>query len=384
MKRKWLSTQTISTALGLLMLAVVIIGLAVPGLDFLIQPAQQSTPLATLEPTPVVFPTPPPGGTVVEAAGLYVHPSGAFYLAQPQGWSITPNTNPAVASASFVNSTLYSVVHVYIQHHDFGQDLASLDALYGAAELAASWGEYDTWLETDRQQTDDALVIDFELSLDGNTYLARQLAWPDPQDNTWSHVLRLVGPGNNPALLDALQNLIIPSYQAVADALTAPLTWPAYIDQTYGLVIKFPETWQIADGGPGLTTTLVSASGQATVTLSTGREAALDNPDAARAWLEAARPGAEVIEVGTVERANGSGYRIAYTYNDADGEARSGLAVLLNGADGRLVAANLRLNETRVNLLDEEATAAQQEAVQVMRTFALLPEASLPQPETED
>jgi len=329
--------------------------------------------LATPTVVLVTFPTPAPGTPVVDMAGIYTHPNAVFQLLQPQGWSPLSELQDTIASVSMVNSALYSVIHVYAQKYTFAQDASTLDAAYDANTLAASWTEYDSWQQTARDQVDGHLVIDFTLTLSGQTYLARQLAWASPDDNTWALVLRLVVPGNNPALLERLQSLLLPSIELLPDSLLAPLNWPAYIDGVWGFVLKYPESWRLADGGPGRTATLTDSSGQITVTLNGEADTIIEDVDAARAWLERVRPGAEIIDAQPVERANGAGFGVSYLYSDADGEQRSGLAILLNGPGDRLATATLRLNEGHLNLLDPTVSAAYREALQAMQTFAVLP-----------
>ncbi len=356
--------------IGSMLLSTILPGLGVGTSN---QPAPQAT---AAQPTlaAITFPTPDPDGPQVEAAGTYVHPSAVFFVMQPQGWTPSPTTQSTVASVSMVNGALYSVVHAYVQQYDSSQSLVTLDGAASPQELAASWAEYETWQETSRVIVDDRLIIDFELSLAGNTYLARHITWVEPPDTTWALVLRLVVPGNNPALLDALQDTIIPSYHLLPDSLGVPLIWPAYIDGVWGYSIKYPETWALVDGGPGRTVTLSDGSDVATLTLSAEENTAVADADAAREWVAAYRDGADISGVEAVTRAFGDGFRVAYTFTDADGEENSGLAVLINAPDGRLLTANLRLLGTQLDLLDEEASAAQLEALQVLGTFAPLPE----------
>ncbi len=372
---KWFTTQRISAVLGLLMVITVAVGMILPGVQATIDSRQSATVSTLATPTValVTFPTPAPGTPVVDMAGVYTHPNAVFQLLQPQGWSPMPELQDTVASVSMVNSPLYSVIHAYAQKYTFAQDASTLDAAYDANTLAASWAEYDSWQQTARDQVEGRLVIDFTLTLGGQTYLARQLAWASPDDNIWALVLRLVVPGNNPALLERLQSLLVPSLRLLSDSLSAPLNWPAYLDGVWNLVLKYPESWSVTDGGPGRTATLSDPDGQIVLTLSSEAESVIADADAARAWIERVRPGAEILDVQPVERAYGAGFAVAYLYSDSDGEPRSGLAILLNGPGDRLATAILRLNEGHLNLLDPAVSAAYPEALQAMQTFALLP-----------
>lgn len=363
--------QNVLAVLGLvLVIGSLVLTTVLPGVG---NGSSQPVP-ATLPPDEqaVVFPTPAPGTPVVGTAGLYLHPTGTFTVLQPQGWTPTPTTQEGVASVSMVNGALYSVVHPYIQHYDVAQNVASLDAQTDAQALAASWSAYDAWQETAREVVDDRLVIDFELTLTGNTYLARHITWVEPDHPNWALVLRLVAPGNNPALLDRLQALVMPSFRLLPDALGVPLGWPAYIDRAWGYVIKYPETWALVDGGSGSTATLSGAEGLLTLTLSSEAEAQVADADAARAWVQRLRAEATILDVQPVARTFGSGYRVAYTFPDADGQEQSGLAVLLNG-EGRLFSASVRLDQPGVNLADDGAEDDWAEARRALATFAPLP-----------
>ncbi len=181
-------------------------------------------------------------------------------------------------------------------------------------------------------------------------------------------------PGNNPALLERLQSLLVPSIRLLPDSLAAPLSWPAYIDGVWNFVLKYPEGWSVVDGGPGRTATLADPGGQVALTLNSEADSVIADAEAARAWVERVRPGAEILDVQPVVRTHGAGFGVSYLYSDADGEPRSGLTILLNGLGDRLATATLRLNEGRLNLLDSAVSAAYQEALQAVQTFALLPE----------
>lgn len=337
------------------------------------QPAPQPQNTAeSLDPTipPVVFPTPETGTPIINSAGAYIHPSGAFYLMQPQGWITSHNTQVDVASASMVNTASYSVVHAYIQKATFEQDLASLDTANDAAMLAATWSEYDSWTETSRELGEDRLTINFTLTLGGATYLARHYTWVDPAEPTWAVVLRFVVPGNNPALLDALADQIIPSYHLLPDALTAPLTWDAFNDQIAGYTIKLPPDWQLTDGGPGLITTY-SRQGM-TLTLSHDAEGTIADADEAAAWVSNLRAEAEIIGVEPVAHTLGEGFIVVYHFTDADGENQSGMAVLLSDDERGLYAAHLRIAEGEVTP-STDGSDPNAEIWQALNTFTLLP-----------
>ncbi|HEX2908978.1 MAG TPA: hypothetical protein VHO69_19050, partial [Phototrophicaceae bacterium] len=110
----------------------------------------------------------------------------------------------------------------------------------------------------------------------------------------------------------------------------------------------------------------------ATLRLEAQPNAAAADEAAATKWVETARPGAEVVSLQTTTRLDLSGFAVAYTFADVDGNAQSGFAVLLNGVDGTLYSANLRFNAANVDLNTEEGRTAQPTLAQVMDTFTVL------------
>ena len=364
--------------IGSMLLSTVAPNLRTPNVA---QPQEPISMDTTPTPTAVTFPTPDPAGPHLTATGIYVHPSGTFQLMQPQGWLAAPTSTETIASVSLVNNGLLSVVHAYIQAYTYPQEVTALDAENSAEQLASSWSAYDAWRETHRTVGEDRLTIDFELDLSGNTYLARHITWGSDLDPNLAIVLRIVVPDNNPALLDALAEAIIPSYQLIPTALSVPLSWQGYVDQTLGFELRLAPGWQLVDGAPGSTATF-SAEG---MTLTLGREAdtPLDGEDAARAWVEASRTDAEVVAVEPLERAGSSGFSVAYRFPNADGAPQSGLALLLPAEDGSLWSANLHIDTGGVNLLAEDPDPHYSLVAQMLGTFAPLPAETIVPPVVE-
>lgn len=380
-------TENITIAFGFSMAALMIISLIAP---FLSSATSSTTQIDQGTPTPdlsnpneipaIVFPTPVEGTPVIDSAGTYVHPSGTFHMFFPQGWVPEVQTNPSLASVSFNEPEMLSVIHAYLQRHEVDQDIDSLDALYDAGELAGTWSRYSDWFETGREIVDGRLVIDFNLVQDEQNYLGRHVTWAIEEAPTWSQVLRVVVPGNNPVLLDTLDEILVPSFQPLPEMLEATVGEDAYVDSTFGFTIKPATGWNVVDGGAGRTTTIADADEIATLTLAFEADNVIGDEDAAHSWLQEARPNAEIIALQEAATTNGDGYKLAYTYTVLDGAERSGLLALFNGEDGRLIAANLVIDEPGLNLLVEEselATAGRE----VLNTLSLLPEANLPEPE---
>jgi hypothetical protein len=116
--------------------------------------------------------------------------------------------------------------------------------------------------------------------------------------------------------------------------------------------------------------------GKATILRVEADEAVVEAESAARTWIEAAYSGATILSVQPVERDGNSGFSVAYSYADPDGEPISGLAVLLNGPDDRLHVANLRFPASSVDLnnLGDAPEEPYASLAQAMGTFTLMPD----------
>jgi hypothetical protein len=112
------------------------------------------------------------------------------------------------------------------------------------------------------------------------------------------------------------------------------------------------------------------------------QDGAVKDDAAAQAWVQSAQAGATILSATAVQRQEGSGFAVAYTFKNADGDSQSGLAVLLNGANNRLHVANLRLNAANVDLNGDAGKTQFADAVQSMGTFSLMPTLTLPLPPT--
>lgn len=322
-------------------------------------------------PGPVVFPTPDPNGPGLARAVLAVHPSGTFTIAQPQGFTPTHSASELVHSFSMVDTGRFSVIHAYLQAFAGPQDLNTLDIYNSQGTLAATWSSYDSWTETGREQAGGRLVIDFTLGLGENTYLAREITWPVAENPAIIYVIRFVVPDNNLALLGELELMIIPSYDAIPEALTVPLVWPGVASTTGGYALRYAPDWTLVEAASGSLTTLTTPDG-GTLTLTT-EDNVIASEDDARAWAEASRTDVSVLAVEPVERTLGEGYAVTYTFATADGEPQSGLSLLLNGPEDQTKIATLRLDQADVNLLDPQTRTAQAVLWQALDTFTPLP-----------
>jgi len=331
-------------------------------------------------PTEVPKPTFPPPLTDFSSVSLdqdYLHPSGLFSVAQPTGWTpAAPVSNPTGAEITMNNPTLLSVIQVALQITPEPIDtLDKLDALYTSAALNDSWSNYrrdaqtgQNYRETGRKRENNQLTLDFELRNNRDQiFLARQVSWAD---GNWVYSVRVVMPED---AIDALKFMVdnltptVKGNQAAFDG--TPADWNAYFDPTHNIVIRYPSTWTLDDGGPGRPASFSGDNAVLRVETLPGLSAA--DEAAARAWVEANRPSAAILSVAPVTRGDLSGFAVAYTFSDADGNPQSGLALLLNSADA-LHVANLRVAAPDVDFNTDDLIEPYTTLANILRTFQSL------------
>lgn len=360
----------------------VIMGLSVV-LPYLGRNAGQQT--ITQPPTEAPIPTfPPPVDTsTISFDQLYLHPTGLFTVVQPEGWSVAqPSNNSQNARVTFTNPDALSVIQVDVDKPAApdGEPLTldDVNAQFTSTSLASSWSRYSDWEETGpRKRDNDRLSMDFRLELNRQTYVARQVAWTDGE---WIYSVRVVTPENATEQLLYLLDNVAATLQPNKELATTPFDWNAHVDTTARHIVRFPPAWTLADSAPGLP---ASITGTGDVTLRVETEGGtVNDEDAARAWVEAHRPGATILSVQPVTRGETSGYAVTYTFKTVDGESQSGQAVLLNGDSDTLHVANLRFPGADIDLNAAETQQTYADFSAVMNSFAVLPESVvLPQAE---
>jgi hypothetical protein len=390
--------QQVWRILTLLLVIVFVLGLVVvsPGLN---NPSNTPTPGTPTIPA-VVFPTVAPGGTQITADYTYFHSSGLFSLPHLVGWDPAPSgqgqsaetriepvgtpgtpgsSQVSLVGVTFINGQALSVVHAYIEKDPArsAQTFDQLSQYYTPDILSQAWSNFTGgWKELNRHAEGDVLVINFELYLDNGTYLARQLS---RFDQGWLMILRLVVPNNNPALLDQLQQVVMPGYRLWPQALTTPLSWNAVADYAAGYLIRYPPDWRVLDGSPNRPYTVAGLLGPDSITLTTRAEPGrtVKTEDEARAWIKATWPNATVQTVKPETHGDAAGFAASYISPDADGNKRSAAVVLLNGANGTLYIANEQSSARDQNLLDEANQAISPDLARVRSTFTVLPVSQL-------
>jgi hypothetical protein len=128
-----------------------------------------------------------------------------------------------------------------------------------------------------------------------------------------------------------------------------PFDWQAYYDHILNHIIRYPSGWTVTDSAPGRPASITGSDGEA-LRVEALPDTAIADEDAASAWVESQRSGSTVSSVVPVVRGDASGFSVAYAFTTADGAPQSGLAVLLNGADGTLHVANLHFSAENMDL----------------------------------
>lgn len=337
------SAKRASIYLGVFMAVVMIAGVFAP---LIRQDAAQVTstePTATVLPT---FPAPPADMSTIKFDKVFLHPSGIFSIGQPDGWSASqPNKGSTIAQVNLINNDMLAVVDTYIEDTPISADL--LSAHFSEAVINASWSNFSQWTETNRTLNGDHLVIDFNVTLSGRTYVARQTAWTD---GAWIYVVRVLVPENATDLLRYLLDNFVQSMKPQEEFKGTPFDWDAAYDSTTSHIIRYPSDWTLTDSAPGRPTSISSSGGNINLRVEARANTSVADEAAARAFVEGLRSGNTVVSVVPVTRGLGQGFSVAYGYTTVDGSKESGLTVLLNGPDGTLHVADLRFGTANIDL----------------------------------
>ena len=283
----------------------------------------------------------------------------------------TPRVNRV--GATFINSAEFSVLHTFVEKNEdrLVKQVGDLSGYYDKDNLNQAWVNFTGgYKETNRRTVGDRYVIDFELYLAGNTYLARQTAQLTPEN--WIKVTRIVVPNNNPGLLDSLEAEAWKGFTFYSALLTAPVAWRALADPVVGYIVRYPSVWDKAasqPGEPGIATGVVNTWPLTLTTRAEPGKSAATEQDA-RAWVAALRPASTVYNVQPETRSDAKGWTVAYNDPDPDGNSRSAIVTLLNGANGALYSANYLLVTRGLDLL--RAANLPPELAQSRNTFTLL------------
>lgn len=373
------NSKRASIYLGVLMAVVLVVGALAPLFS---QNAATTIPTELTDTPLPTFPSPPADFNAITFDRVYLHPSGIFSIGQPDGWNASePNKGPTIAQINLINNNQLAVVDSYVEFPGVTTTPQELSDHFTESAISASWANFTSWQESNRQTVDDRLVIDFTVTLQQRTYVARQTAWTD---GTWIYVVRVLVPENATDYLRYLLDNFVSSLNAQTEFQGTPFDWDAYYDPQASHIIRYPSEWTITDSAPGRPTSITGDDGTV-LRVESRADITIGDETAARAFVEGERSGISVVSVTPVTRGLGQGFSVAYSYTTIDGGAESGLYVLLNTSDGVLHIANLLFPTSGVDLNDSapspEATAeveantpaaTNQALAQVMSTFYII------------
>lgn len=326
-----------------------------------------------IQPTATLLPTvpPPPDVESISFDETFLHPSGLFTIAEPEGWVVeSPTINVSRAQVIMRNTDALSVIEAYIEQPPVPiTNLDELDAYFTSDILRQGWANYRNPRERSRRRENDRLLIDFDLEVQDQSYVARHEAWTDGK---WVYVVRLVMPENAATQLVEIMDREVASFQPVTEVAASPFEWNAYFDSLDKHIIRYPSTWIVEDSAPGKPTSIAGDNSDAVLRVEAIPGESIADENAADSWVETNRPGASILSIQPVSRGNGEGFAVSYGFADADGERRSGLAVLLNGPEETLHIANLRFVGADVDLNNEESAGIYPDLSEVMKSFTVL------------
>ncbi|MCA9892598.1 MAG: hypothetical protein KC615_06415 [Anaerolineae bacterium] len=331
-----------------------------------------ATGSGAIEPTALPTATVPAPVDVTSIAfdQSYIHPSGIFTATIPEAWQ--PDEGVTTSSEAIVtlrNNAALSLGELrVIEPTDGVADLDAVSAYFNTNWLNSSWRDYASWDEATRDVRDDELVIDFNLSSRGQDYIARQIATTDGER---IYVARAVFPENSPEQVRYLVENLKANLHFNDQFAGEPFDWTAYYDSTSGHIIRFPQTWQITDAAPGAPASIEGAGG--IVLRVESADEAITSTDEAAAYIESTRPGAEIVSATETEHNGLSGYSVVYSLPTLDGPSQSGYALILTDENGNVHVANLRLNESDVDLTDAATLEQYPDIAAVLNSFTVLP-----------
>lgn len=368
------TTRRVAIGFGIFMSFVMVASVFAPMLSQ--QVATVSAP--PVQPTERPIPTfpPPPSLENITFDTQYLHPTGLFAVSEASGWEpSSPVSETNRASATFINRDLQSVIEASVESPDEPiATLNDLDARFTTAYLETSWQRYSSWEEAGRtlDEENGQLQIDFNLTQNRQTYVARQVVW---LDDGWIQSVRVITPSNATQLLVGLLEETRASLETFRIFETSPFEWAAHYDAVRSDIIRYPDAWTLADAAEGRPTSISTDDGIA-LRIETEGEVRIGSENEAEAWVGEAQPGAEILSVWPADqRGEGSGYSVAYSFRTLDGEPRSGFAVLLNAPDGTLHVANLNFpaQNADLNAADSGLGGFEATLAEVMSTFSILP-----------
>ncbi|MGJ3240028.1 MAG: hypothetical protein ACFE0Q_15075 [Anaerolineae bacterium] len=370
--RKW--QQRITLFLGIFLSFGMVIGLVTPLLlnqQSIAQP--QTRPTNTPRPTQPV----PPDTANINFDTTYLHPSGLFTASIPTNYELTNEFNSTgEAQVTMEDRDALSVLEIRVIRPTDTVALdtpQSLGAQFTTEWLRSSWSRYSTWEEDARRVDDDRLVMDFNLTRNGQNYVARQVAFTD---GTWIYTLRVVSPSNATEVMQYVLENQVASFEPIERYVGERLEWNGYFDDSTNHLVRFPSEWMLVDGSEGRPASIAGNDTQLRVETT---DATIDSEASASEFVSGLRSNIDVLSVEAVDQYGDSGFRVAYTQSTLDGATQSGVVLLVNGTNTTHVLNLLLENvaDTDLNAVDvtaEDTDLAIVEALNVLDTFSILPD----------
>lgn len=369
-RRRFNSMQVVSFVFAAMLIFTFIISLViVPGVTDPNTAIDDVDIIPSPRPTTLSFPTPEAGGPQLALGESVMQANGLFQIAVPEDWTVVNNQwlpQEARARISFNSSSRLSVIDALVDTGvNFPNAQALADDYLTTDYFMQEWFSYSSATESARRVSDERIVIDFDLTANTLSYLGRQISW---LEGDWLHSLRLVVPDNYPALLDALEAQVLPTFISYPQQIAQPFSWVAYHDAEQGYLLRTPG-WQTVS--PGV---LREPSLPAQLRIRVLPQSSLNALDAAGQLLtERLHPSAQVLSSQVTERSNSSGYLVSYADRDSDGNPVSGLVTLLNGEDEQLYVADIEVAVPDIDLLALEPDSPYATLRQISDSFRILP-----------
>lgn len=347
--------QIIATVIGVIIIAVFIIGLVAPDLG------TSTTTLETAVPNtaaPLPTPTLMPASMNVEGQAPYVSLTGLYEVFQPAGTSwirFQDNYAPPQNRVNVIFRGTCAVIHNFVE---LGVNFDSPEALsnekFTEEYFQSEWAQYPSQRLTSKTVEDPYVIMNFDL--EGrpeapncpSEYAGRQISWV--QDGLLYNV-RLVVPQNDQASLSVLQDLIVPSFVVYKNNMDiVDLGWQARYVPGGRTMIVLPPGWQ-SESPAGQRQVYRDPVENYRATIQQFQNAPLVSAEEAQAWLEDYRANITVLGQEAVSQTFANGYIFSYTFENADGDPFSAVISLLNTDNGTLYVADLIAPVSEINFL---------------------------------
>lgn len=370
--RKW--QQRITIFLGVFLSFGMVASVVLPLIS-----TQMDLNQAQVQPTTAPTPTQPapPDTSTINFDSTYLHPSGLFTVAIPSSYELTNEFNTTgEAQVTMEDTDALSVLEIRVIRPTADVSLETtqdLGAQFTRDWLQASWRGYSPWSEDARRVEDDKLIMDFSLESGGQTYVARQVAFTD---GTWIYTIRVVSPSNASSSMQYVLDNEVESFQTIERFVGSNLEWNGYFDDSVNHLIRFPGEWTVVDAGEGLPASVAGENAQMRVETVMG---AIASEADAEAYVSALRSNLTVLSTEAVEQFGNSGFRVAYSLQNVDGDSQSGVVLILNDGETAHIAnvlledvADVDLNT--VDVASEETAQNLKDVRELLDTFSIFPD----------